>query len=152
MPAIDILHIRADNDLLIQSVYAHREVDKGRVANRQAGGWHSSTQDILERPGFPELKARVDGLAVDRRLLYCWAIVNPKGVGNALHAHHPDALTFCYYPRDSAAPLMFPRESVDLRIHPRAGMLVRFSGRLLHEVMSNPLEEDRVVITFDYMP
>lgn len=136
------------NDRLIASVLAQRQVDPGRKANRLAGGWHSTTQDLADRPGFPELLAHIAAEAPGCRLQYVWTIVNPVGVGNGRHAHNPAVTSFCYYPRDSRAAIVFDAA----RIEPRAGLLLRFPGALYHSTEPNPGPEDRIVIACDFEP
>jgi len=153
-PGVDSLQGPAHlNKALIASVYDHKYTDPGKRANALAGGWHSTTQDIVERPGFPELLAFIAGYVEGRRLQYVWTIVNPTGVGNPRHPHDPTMLSFCYYPRASRAAIVFyDPEGVEHRIEPVAGLLLRFPGHIPHRVETNPGPDDRIVIACDFEP
>lgn len=150
---------QALNEELCRSIYAHKLVDRGRRRNNEAGGWHSTTQDLVDRPGFAELLefilASARTLTSDcLKLQYLWTIVNPKGVGNAAHPHEPGLLVACYYPQvPEPSPAIVFHVGVELRrIPPVAGQLLLFPGELVHSVEPNQADTDRIVISMDFSP
>lgn len=144
---------RALNEELCRSIYAHKLVDRGKRRNNDLGGWHSTTQDLGDRPGFPELVTYIKSLApIPVGPYLIWTIVNPKGVGNARHGHRPDLLAACYYPKmpDPTPAIVFHEGAVEYPVKPLEGQLLFFGGGLEHSVEVNQTDSDRIVIALDF--
>ncbi len=145
------------NQTLVDSVYQHKLVDRGKRRNNELGGWHSTTQDLAERPGFPELLDFILESArtltpVPLQLQYLWSIVNPPGVGNAAHPHEPGLLVACYYPQvpEPVPAIVFHFGDVVARLPPVPGQLLLFPGETVHSVETNLADTDRIVISMDF--
>ncbi|MBX3471517.1 MAG: hypothetical protein KF878_32085 [Planctomycetes bacterium] len=101
----------------------------------------------------------------------CWLNVMPRRVAHGLHLHPTSVVSGTYYvqtppgcsgikfedprlPMFMAAPPRRPRGRPEQRPHvvyeARAGRVILFESWLRHEVVSNPVAEERVSISFNY--
>lgn len=99
----------------------------------------------------------------------CWASIMPRGTAHGLHLHPQAVISGTYYVRTPAGSpgLKFedprlsrmmaapPRKSASIHrahiVYPaRAGHVILFESWLRHEVAANPINRERVSISFNY--
>lgn len=103
------------------------------------------------------------------RMTEMWAVINKKNNLNVAHTHPNNFLSAAYYvkaPRNSGNIKFISSNSVKkerypkleeatefnqsgVEIEPNEGDLLIFPSYLLHEVMKNETDEDRIVISFN---
>lgn len=113
-----------------------------------AGGWHSTDQGLAGLPGVDELTAFILACHPGMEVHLLWTIVNPKGVANGRHPHTGVPTVCVYYPRSNPARIVLYGHDTH-SVEPEAGLLLSFNGALEHSVEPNPVDEDRISITFD---
>jgi uncharacterized protein (TIGR02466 family) len=130
----------------------------------------------LKRRLDRHVKAFVRGLHYDLAartlgMTDCWANVMPAGVAHSLHLHPTSFVSGTYYvavpkgagalkvedprlsrlmatpPRRSDAPAAF---RAHVGIAAKAGDVVLFESWLRHEVVSNPVDAERISVSFNY--
>jgi uncharacterized protein (TIGR02466 family) len=136
----------------------------------------SSTFTELERRINKHVKAFTRHLEMDLRkrkfeMTDCWVNIMPRQVVHSLHLHPLSFISGTYYvstpencskikfedPRLSkfmAAPPKLPNTRAEnkqfVSYNAEAGKVILFESWLRHEVASNPSDEDRVSISFNY--
>jgi uncharacterized protein (TIGR02466 family) len=136
----------------------------------------SSSFDALRHRIDPHVASYARALDWDLRggrllMTDCWLNIMPKGCSHSFHVHPHAVISGTYYvhvPQGSpglkfedprltkmmAAPARRMRGRPELRPHieyrARAGDVILFESWLRHEVPANPVDEERVSISFNY--
>jgi uncharacterized protein (TIGR02466 family) len=136
----------------------------------------SSTFDALRASIDPHVAAYARALDWDLRggrlqMSDCWLNIMPRGCSHSFHVHPHAVISGTYYvhvPKGSpglkfedprltkmmAAPARRARARPAQRAHieypARAGDVILFESWLRHEVPANPVDEERVSISFNY--
>ena len=83
-----------------------------------------------------------------------WYNINPKGSWNAAHTHRGVDMALIWYLTDSYGTLNLINPSrikgeQNLNLNPNKGDIIIFPGDIVHYVMPNPKETDRVCISMN---
>ena len=83
-----------------------------------------------------------------------WYNINPKGSWNAAHIHRGVDLALVWYLTDSYSTLNLINPSrikgeENLNLNPNKGDIIIFPADIVHYVMPNPKETDRVCISMN---
>ena len=143
----------------------HKVEDKGFVYRSNQGGYQ--TTQINWKDFHPEGIEYINKIVSESietpkgrewNVLGWWYNINPKDSWNAAHNHSGTDLALVWYLTDSYSTLnlMNPNNRIECidkslvaTIHAKKGDIIFFPGDIIHYVMPNPKETDRVCIAMN---
>jgi uncharacterized protein (TIGR02466 family) len=166
---------QALNTRLLQEIRAHQAEQTAQMQYNNPGCWRGSKRYACEEELLGVIRAQIGFITkrykpdfsledFDLAIDY-WTNVNSRGGSNEMHTHSISGSDWsgCYYIQATGTgAVRFYTEQclhrhikpylpfgTTCEIHPHDGDLLLFPSYLLHAVMPNPIERERINIAFD---
>jgi len=163
------------NNSLLTEIRVHKAEDERLMPYTNPGCWRGEKRYKCEQDLFSRVRAQMKTILMSYPLdinpdalnlsIEYWTNVNSRGGSNQIHSHNLESSDWsgCYYIQSTGTgAIRFYTEQclhqqikpympfgATVEIFPEDGDLVMFPSYLLHEVMPNPGDRERINIAFN---
>jgi len=160
-----IFNLKLDNDQIKEYMLDWKNIHKKSLGGSVIGGWHSPNIlfDKIKKENKSEhslLKLENIILNITNKIIkhpkigLSWGNISKKNCSNSNHVHRRTNLIACYYVNISENlggeliinGILNNLRSKPIRIKPKIGMLIIFSGNMYHQVSPYKGDDERISI------